>query len=282
MRRYSVSERAYSLELNRNISAKQASNFSIKGRLHDRRAFQCSNPNCQINMTCTNWNKKGIRYFFTPSSQDELHVIGCSELSEEEIKEQEKLESNLAKESIQKNGLIKMTKSIGKAKSNDKTNLKTEFSSEETNQTTNSNNKVKSEARHVYPIASFINLFEDPGLDKDSQIIAIENEKISLNELFLESKNNFVPYDCTRIIYGEALIRTAKFGDNMLEIEFINSKLPKIFSNIKSVSENKSTSDLKKFLDTNKKVVVYYRGKLIKNGTKFESFNDHVFKDIYF
>src|SRR5699024_8813092 len=175
-----VSERAYSLELNRNISAKQASNFSIKGRLHDRRAFQCSNPNCQINMTCTNWNKKGIRYFFTPSSQDELHVIGCSELSEEEIKEQEKLKSNLDKE---------------------------------TNQTTNSNNKMKSEARHVYPIASFINLFEDPELDKDSQIIAIENEKISLNELFLESKNNFVPYDCTRIIYGEALIRTAKFGN---------------------------------------------------------------------
>ncbi|MBD8006838.1 hypothetical protein [Bacillus norwichensis] len=277
-----MSERAYSLELDRNISAKQASDFSIKGRLHDRRAFQCSNPNCRINMTCTNWNKKGIRYFFTPSSQDELHVIGCSELSEKEVKEQEKLESDLAKESIQKNGLIKMTKSVGKAKSNDKTNLTTEFPSGQTNRTTNSNSKMKSESRHVYPIASFVNLFEDPELDKDSQIIAIENEKISLNELFLESKNNFVPYNCTRIIYGEAVIRTAEIGDNMLEIEFINSKLPKIYSNIKSVSENKSTSELKKFLNTNQKVVVYYRGKLIKNGTKFESFNDSVFKDIYF
>lgn len=277
-----MSERAYSLELDRNISAKQASDFSIKGRLHDRRAFQCSNPNCRINMTCTNWNKKGIRYFFTPSSQDELHVIGCSELSEKEVKEQEKLESDLAKESIQKNGLIKMTKSVGKAKSNDKTNLTAEFPSGQTNRTTNSNSKMKSESRHVYPIASFVNLFEDPELDKDSQIIAIENEKISLNELFLESKNNFVPYNCTRIIYGEAVIRTAEIGDNMLEIEFINSKLPKIYSNIKSVSENKSTSELKKFLNTNQKVVVYYRGKLIKNGTKFESFNDSVFKDIYF
>ncbi|SNV87788.1 hypothetical protein [Clostridium cochlearium] len=277
-----MSERAYSLELNRSISAKQASDFSINGRLHDKRAFQCSDPNCRINMTCTNWNKKGIRYFFTPSSQEELHVIGCSELSEEEVKEQEKLESDLAKKSIKKNGLIRMTKSVGKAKSNDKINLTTELTNEQTNRTTSSKSKVKNEARHVYPIASFVNLFEDTELDKDSQIIVIENEKISLNELFLESKNNFVPYNRTRIIYGEAVIRTAEFGDNMLEIEFINSKLPKIYSNIKSVSKNKSTSQLKKFLDTNKKVVVYYRGKLIKNGTKFESFNDSVFKDIYF
>lgn len=282
LRRYSMSERAYSLELNRSISAKQASDFSIKGRLHDKRAFRCSDPNCQITMTCTNWNKKGVRYFFTPSSQEELHVIGCGELSKEEIKEQEKLESNLAKDSIRKNGLIRMTKSVGKAKSNDKANLITDLPNVPNTQGANPTGKVKSEARHVYPIASFINLFEDTELDKNSQTIAIGNEKISLNELFLESTNNFVPYNRIRIIYGEAIIRTAEFGDNMLEIEFVNSKLPKIYSNIKSVSKNKSTSELKNFLDTNKKVVVYYRGKLIENGTKFKPFNDSVFKDIYF
>lgn len=277
-----MSERAYSLELEKNISAKQASEYSIKGLLHDRQAFQCSNPNCRINMTCTNWNRNGIRYFFTPSSQDELHVIGCSELSEKEIKEQDKLESNLAKKSIRKNKLIKMTKSVGRAKGNDKSNLITESLGEKTNKKNKTNNKVKSEVRHVYPIASFIDLFEDPELDKNSQIITIGYEKLSLNELFVSSRNNFVPYNCTRIIYGEALIRTAKFGDDMLEIEFINSKLPKIFSNISTMSKNKSTSDLKKYLDTNKKVVVYYLGKLTKNGKKFESFNDYVFKDIYF
>ena len=277
-----MAERAFSLEMNRNISAIQASNHSIKGELHDRRAFRCSDPNCQINMTCTNWNKKGVRYYFTPSSQDELHVIGCSELSEVEMKEQEKLESDLAKESIRKNGMIKMTKSVGKAKSHDKTTVETEFSGERTEQPANLNTKKKSEARHVYPMASFINLFEDPALDNDSQIVAIEKEKISLNELFLKSTSHFIPYNRTRIIYGEAVIRTANFGKDMLEIEFLNCKLPKIYSNIKSISKNKSVSDLTKYLDTNKKVTVYYRGKLINNGSKFVSFNEQVFKDLHF
>ncbi|PID21905.1 hypothetical protein CSV61_06715 [Sporosarcina sp. P3] len=279
-----MAERAYSIELKKDISAKQASDYSIKGELYDMRAFQCSDSNCQIHMTCTNWNRKGVRYYFTPSSQDELHVIGCSELSTKEIKEQEKLESNLAKESIRKNGMIKMTKSMGKAKSQDKTDMKTEFTGERMNQSTSPTTKKKSEARHVYPIASFVNLFEDATVDNDSQIVAIEKEQISLNDLFIQSKANFIPYGCMRIIYGEAVIRTADFGKDMLEIEFLNSKLPKVYSNIKSISKNKSVSDVKNHLDTNKTVVVYYRGKLIKNGStfKFVSFNYQVFKDIHF
>lgn len=279
-----MSERAYSLELTKSISAKHASELSKKNFLSDKRAFRCSDSDCQIPLTCTNWKKKGVRYYFTPSSQDDLHVIGCNELSREEVKEQEKRESNLAKDSIRKSGLVRMAKSIGKAKGNDKVNQPKVLSGEqlELMESNHSLGKERRELRHISYLKSFIDLIEDPEINKNSQIIVIGSEKLSLNELFLESTNDFIPYNRIRIIYGEALMRTAEFGDGMLEIEFLNSKLPKIYSNIKSVSKNKSTSELTKFLDKNRKTMVHFRGELIKGGTKFKAFNDKVFKDIYF
>lgn len=127
-------------------------------------------------------------------------------MSKDEVKKQEKRESTLAKDSIRKNGLIKMTESVRQTEDITNTNLTAETPNEQNTRTTNSKGKAKGEARHVYSIASFVNLFEDTELDKDSQIIAIKNEKISLNELFLESKSSFIPYNRIRIIYGEALI----------------------------------------------------------------------------
>ena len=75
-----MSERAYSLELKKDISAKQASDFSIKGRLHDRQNFQCIDPDCRINMTCTNWNKKGgvtFLHHHLKTNLMSLDVINC-------------------------------------------------------------------------------------------------------------------------------------------------------------------------------------------------------------
>ncbi|MBN3860080.1 hypothetical protein GKC56_06140 [Neisseriaceae bacterium PsAf] len=282
-----MSERAYSLELKKDISAKEASKLSSTGELKNQRAFQCCDTDCQISMTCTNWKKKdGKRYFFRPSSQGALHVIGCDELSKDQTKKQDKLESSRAKRSIQNNGSIRIVKSVGKAKSNDKSNLITKKSSNKQNNTNNrlnpnlnnNNNNTKNETSNICSIASLVELF----LNCEVPTVIIENETIKLNELFLKSKSNEFPNDCIRIFYGEAKLRTSDFGNGMLEIEFIDSKLPKIYSNISSVSKNKSTSNLKDFLDQDINATVYYRGKLIQKSAKFKSFNDFIFKDIYF
>ncbi|MEH7734693.1 hypothetical protein [Bacillus pumilus] len=277
-----MAERAYSLELKESISAKYASKLSCEGKLLDERQFRCSDTNCNIRLTCTNWGKNGKRYYFTPSSLDELHIIGCTEMSISEAKDQAKKEADSAKEIIKKNGIIQMTKSISRTAS--KITVTEDVSSSKNSDVILStpNNKTRRESRHLYSIASFVDLYEDTTVDNLNQFISIDNLKISLDELFLSAKNHYFPQETNRIFYGKALIRTASFGKNMLEIEFQNSNLPKIYSNITIMSKRPTTSKLLVYLDKENLTTVYFRGKLINKGTKLESFNDKVYKDIYF
>lgn len=85
-----MSERAYSLECNEPITAKKANALSRKRILLDSQMFRCNDPNCAIDLTCTNWNRNGKKYYFTPSSKDELHIVGCTEISVGEAREQSK------------------------------------------------------------------------------------------------------------------------------------------------------------------------------------------------
>ncbi|UOQ49031.1 hypothetical protein MUN88_02515 [Gracilibacillus caseinilyticus] len=277
-----MSERALSLELNKNIHAKKASELSRNGILKNKRAFQCSDTNCRIDLTCTNWNKSGKKYFFTPSSKEELHILGCTAISTNEASEQYKKEADGAKSTIKKNGLIKMTESINKNTTDIK--AKTEdLSANDNFINTNSSttNKIRSESRQLYSIPSFVELYKDTAINNESQFILIDKSKISLNELFVKSKSTHFTNNKIRIFFGNALIKTASFGENMLQIEFLNSKLPKIYSNINKLSARPLTSKVLSYLDKNKYAFVYYRGKLIGNGTKFNSYNDKVYKDIF-
>ena len=110
-----MSERAYSLELNKNISAKEAVELSKSNKLNDVRAFRCCNTKCKISLTCTNWkNPEGKRIYFVPSHNDELHVIGCDEVGKKEERQQiEKEKKEIIKE-VKNNGIITMMESRDK------------------------------------------------------------------------------------------------------------------------------------------------------------------------
>lgn len=277
-----MSERAFSLELQKNIYAKKASGLSMKGELVDKRAFQCSDSNCRINLTCTNWNQYGEKYYFTPSSKEELHIVGCTEISPSEASEQYKKEADGAKSTINKNGLIKMTESINKSKTDIRAKIEDlPVTSNFINSDSRPNRKKETESRQLYSIASFVELYEDNAVNNDSQFVLISKSKISLNELFVKSQNFYFPYNKVRIFFGKALIETASFGENMLQIKFLNRKLPKIYSNIDKLSNRPLTSKVTSYLDKKKYANVYYRGKLIDNGTKLVPYNDKVYKDIY-
>lgn len=282
-----MSERAFSLELKCPIGDKRASELSLKSELKDRSAFQCSDPNCKINLTCTNWRRTGKRYYFTPSSKDELHIISCTQILISEANKQLKKETELTKETIRKNGIIKMTKIINKAKSNIGVNQEDAYiSNKGTTSNSNDPEKERYESRHHCLIDSFVELFKDVDVDHNSPFISINNSKVSLNKLFLNTshdydvfKNN---YNITKIFYGKAIIKTAIDGNNMLIIKFKDSELPKINTNFKMLSLRIDKSIILLYLDKNKTVIVYFRGQLINNGTKFDSFNDRFYKDIYF
>lgn len=80
-----MSERAYSEELNEEISAFKAHKYSLKGKLKSAKAFHCHDPYCGIKLTCSNWAVKDAkRIYFTPSNRDDLHSIACSTVSGDE------------------------------------------------------------------------------------------------------------------------------------------------------------------------------------------------------
>lgn len=286
-----MSERAYSTELKKAITAKKASESSRKGTLLDSKNFCCNDPNCAIDLTCTNWNRNGKKYYFTPSSKEDLHIVGCTEISASEAREQTKRESQGAKETINKNGVIKMTKSINKARTTiAPTNSSTLPNTNTPSYNVASGRKTKEESRHMYSIASFVDLFNDGDVDNNKQFVAIESGRVSLNTLFVCSDSTYVDWNETRIFYGKAKLKSISFNKEksnsnekeVVEIEFIDSNLPKIYSNIAMLSKRATTSNLLEYIDTSKCPTVFFRGKLLTGGSKFESFNDKVYKDLQF
>ncbi len=286
-----MSERAYSTELKKAITAKKANELSKKGTLVDSKNFYCNDPNCAIDLTCTNWNCNGRKYYFTPSSKEELHIVGCTEISAAEAREQAKREAQGAKETINKNGVIIMSKSIRKThKTIDSANISTSPNIDTLFYNVASGRRIKEEFRHMYSIASFVDLFNDGDVDNNKPFVVIESGGISLNTLFVYSDSTYVDWNETRIFYGKAKLKSTSFNKeksnskkkDVVEIEFIDSSFPKIYSNIAILSKRATTSNILEFIDTSKCPTVFFRGKLLTGGKKFESFNDKVYKDLQF
>lgn len=283
-----MTERAWSIERNKPFSAKKASELSRKKQLKDSKAFRCIDKNCGIPLTCTNWKQAGKRYYFTPSSKNDLHIVDCTEISESESAKQAEKEAQGAKNTIQKNGLIKMTKSLNKAVTNiEAANDSTDTSNpNKTPSRANTSGKTGCESRNIYSVASFVDLFKDNNLDNDAQTVSIKykngNEELSLNELFVPATNKRFDWGKIRIFYGEAFLSTSTGGKDMVEIRFYNSILPKINSNIRELKKRAATSNITEFLDKNVKATVYFRGKLIDSGKKLYSYNDTYYKDLLF
>ncbi|MCY6356006.1 hypothetical protein [Clostridium sp. ZS2-4] len=279
-----MSERAYSLEKKDRMTAKKASSLAYRKELNDKRAFICCDENCQIGLTCSNWGiLNGKKYYFRPSSNDELHIIGCTEISSDEEKTQIEQEKNCAKTTINKNGLIKMTKSVNKAR----TDIGVHQGNEDAPM--NSVHKradgkpagTKQESRNLYSVASFVDLYSDAEINHTDKNIMVDNELLSLNELFVDLQST-VEFDKFRIFYGKAIISKG-FKEGMLQIDFVQHENLRVYSNIDAVIKRSNGKIVKKYLDKNKDVYVYLRGKITSDGLKerFVPYNDSVYKDLF-
>lgn len=281
-----MSERAFSLELKTNLSADEAWKYSIEGKLNDERAFRCCDPCCEIPLTCTNWNNKnGKRFYFVPSHNDELHVIGCKQVSRKEIREQIVSDVISMIKEINNNGLIIMLRSPDK-------NTKQEDTVNENINANNVNKKYsyifnkqdreeKHEGHRSALIEPFVELFKRDDIDKDEKRILVDGKKYSINDLFIR-------YDTTLtgnvfgIFYGEAIIKKIYPNEKLVAIQFLNSSFPYVYTNEDSLNEIENGNKVKKYINTRKSFFVYFRGKYNKSTEKFENYNDKFYKDLFF
>lgn len=84
-----MSEYAYSKELDEEVSANQAHEYSLSGELTDRSAFQCADNKCSVPLTLTNFGKskrKGAKQIgFRISSHVQKHSSALLYISKDLI-----------------------------------------------------------------------------------------------------------------------------------------------------------------------------------------------------
>ena len=279
-----MSERAYSIEKKEGMTAKRASSLAYKKELNDKRLFKCCDENCQIGLTCSNWGiLNGKKYYFRPSSNDELHIVGCTEISSEEKKTQIKQEKKRAKITINKNGLIKMTKSINKARTNIGVHQEAEDAPVNTvhMRTDGKSAGTRRESRNLYSVATFVELYSDAEIKNTDKIIIMDNELLSFNELFVDLQST-IELDKNRIFYGKAIVSTG-FNEGMLQIDFVKHGNFRVYSNIDAVVKRGDGKIIIKYIDKHKEVYLYLRGKITSDGSKekFVPYNESVYKDLY-
>lgn len=278
-----MSERAYSKELKRIMTASEAVTLSAEGKLKNSRAFNCCDKKCGIDLTCTNWgNKDGIRKYFVPSCNDELHVIGCDEVSQRENVEQIGREIKEIVNEIEKNGIITMLTSPDRnTKENGDSEDKVETPKGVNGYAYKDNGQEKgkkSESRRAARVEAFVELYHRKDVDQKKRIIRINGNMYSLEELFISSSDEPVD-DKMGIYFGQAVINSS-FKPGMLEIQFKNSKLPVIYTNVNCLKKIRNGSRAKKKIDTNDRITVYFRGSF--KGKKIIPFNDKNYKDLCF
>lgn len=122
-------------------------------------------------------------------------------------------------------------------------------------------------------------LYEDPQIDNNVRNIRVEGELISLNEYFVKTTGQIVE-DKQRIFYGLAWVSIADFNPDMLQIEFVGSDYPKVYSSVESIKERSNTKNIADLIGENPEYI-YFRGKLDSQNNKFKSFNDKFYKDLY-
>lgn len=276
-----MSERAYSFELKRNISAIEAQKMSITGELHNSKAFRCNDEACKIDLTCSNWGVKGAkRIYYTPSCRNNLHSIACMTLSIDDEKRQIEVETEDGKKTIRKSGIISMQKATEKVRKAGNADNKEDARSGEVVRARNSvrTDKEGIENRNISSIKTYVNFFYDESIDNEARIFKVNREMLNLNTLFVDVKDE-VEEKKVRIFYGKATLSIPGFNTDMILIQFADCNKPSIYTNKSQLLKRISSSVINKYLDKGTEAELFFRG-YIKNG-KFESFNGKFYCDLY-
>lgn len=277
-----MSERAYSEELNEEISAFKAYKYSLDGKLKSAKAFHCHDPYCGIKLTCSNWAiKDAKRIYFTPSKRDDLHSIACSTVSGDEEKHQVEVETDQGKRTISKNGIIAMRKATNKSRTNNNDEHGGVDVNGVTGERRNNVTKDKSgtESRNVSSIKTYINFYYDDDIDKNLCNIRVDGELISLNTLFVDAREE-VPVGVNRIFFGKAIATTPVFNDKLVGFEFVDAEKPIVYTNKEMLLTRINSRVLDQYLDKGVECQFFFRGSIGNDG-KFVSFNGKNYCDLY-
>lgn len=225
--------------------------------------------------------KDAKRIYFTPSNREDLHSIACSTVSSDEEKHQVEIETEEGKKTISKNGIIAMKKANDSSKSSHNRDDNTLDLETEKKERRNGVSKDKKgiENRNVSSIKTYVNFYYDTEIDNNVRNIRVDGELVSLEMLFVDAKEE-IPTGINRIFFGDAIVSTPIFNDELVAFEFVDADKEIIYANKKMLLTRISSRILNKYLDKKVECKFFFRGCIGNNG-KFESFNGKNYCDIY-
>ncbi|EFT95170.1 hypothetical protein KZR47_000991 [Enterococcus faecalis] len=241
-------------------------------------------------MSLTNFSKPisqedRKRIYFTTGNRMYLHVLGCMGISTKEKEEQIKKEVDAAQSTIKKTGIIRMVHSPKRVIASIEAETQEESSKSGQNSTekNGNNGKVKKEARNIYSVASFVELYNREDIDNSQYNIQVGSEILSLEELFLNARNTAAS-NKIRIYQGIGKITTASFRDTVLEVKFSDFQEKSIFTNKKMIMRQ-NLKTVTSYCDSDEELQIYFRGYYGSKKGKmcFLPFHEgQVYKDLYF
>lgn len=282
-------EVAFSEELNKKLSAVEANRLSKSGVLKSKKAFYCLDHKCNIQLTCTNWQKDGKRYYFKPSSNSKPHVDGCSMITSEEFKaqnEKDVKDVNESKNTIKNGGYIIIDKYPSRSKTQS-----TEASKANTSVQNQKNAKLRKKGTnitgtqnqnsHRSSMYSLIQLWKDKNISHDQGFLILNGKNMSLNELFVNLPNYAQQVNGMHILYGKAVITHKNGGPTCFKFCGFNRAI--LYGNYQHLKKRPATMTIDKHILSGKPVDVYFRGYLqeVDNKLKFLPFNEFLYQDIY-
>ncbi len=240
-------------------------------------------------MSLTNFSKPIAqedkkRIYFTTGNRMYLHVLGCTGISIKEKEEQIKKEVDAAQSTIKKTGIIRMVHSPKRGIASIEAEVKEEKIESNKKSIENNDGKGKRrEARNIYSVSSFVELYNREDIDNSQYNIQVGSEILSLEELFLNAKNTAVSSKI-RIYQGVGKITTASFKDTVLEVKFSEFQETSIFTNKKMIMRQ-NLKTVTSYCDSDAELQIYFRGYYESKQGKvcFLPFHEgQIYKDLYF
>ncbi|WYQ41272.1 hypothetical protein NST67_15065 [Bacillus sp. FSL W7-1321] len=221
---------AYSLELEKPITAEEANQLSFIGKLTDARAFRCNgHKDCKVPITCANFNtskkeRKKNPYFTKGTGNSVTHHKDCGHISKS--KKSSKRKQDTKTQVRQTSKLVLKLGANGFMKPNPSTETKSngQPESKSVSSTTLQNSDKKKAMRnvktHVTTLRSLVQKYKSGEYDLDEKIFNLPGPT-SFNELFYSLDTPSILNYKFQVYFGLARIYEIEKGKNFYIVEFI-------------------------------------------------------------
>lgn len=275
------------------IYAKEARALSIsnkKGNRLENNEFKCII--CKQNLKCTGWNNSKInRVYFYLEHRDSKSVkkhaqcekkLAASKVTNSRKKIQHANSKSLNYEKVVVHNLKKnSTKLVIKRFSTGKKSI----SSGKKKQHTKNHNSTTS----ISFVLSLLELWRDPSIDNAKQKCSINNEQVTLKELFVNLDKTVPEKNKYRVFYGDAIARIGKNGLLVIEPKSFKTNnfktVTKKGKKYNSVSTNYSFLKEPEWAPACEKqvgqITTWYMIGKIKPNNEFIGFNNSMYKNLY-